>query len=202
MSKRALWATSTASPANSRKRRTASSTGGAPRKAPGSIPVSAAIGAGSGRRGLTSVSKRSSSSSPLTRTAPISQIAEEPGERPVVSRSNDDVGGVLERQRSPGRIGEADARAAPGEPRVAVDDVREQRTGEPDRNVTEGVERLRRVLGGHRPVARLHELDQPVGGVERQLHAGEPRRTYVRLQAQREGRDACAAFSILVVRAG
>ena len=87
MSKRALCATRTASPANSRKRRTASSTGGAPRSAPGSIPVSAAIGAGSGRRGFTSVSNRSSSSSPRTRTAPISQIADEPGERPVVSRS-------------------------------------------------------------------------------------------------------------------
>ena len=87
MSKRALWATSTASPANSRKRRTASSTGGAPRSAPGSIPVSAAIGAGSGRRGFTSVSNRSSSSSPRTRTAPISQIADDPGESPVVSRS-------------------------------------------------------------------------------------------------------------------
>ena len=87
MSKRALWATRTASPANSRKRRIASSTGGAPRSALGSIPVSAAIGAGSGRRGLTSVSNRSSSSSPRTRTAPISQIAEERGDRPVVSRS-------------------------------------------------------------------------------------------------------------------
>ena len=87
MSKRALWATSTASPAKSRNRRTASSAGGAPRSDRGSIPVSAAIGGGSGRRGLTSVSKRSSSSSSRTRTAPISQIDELPGERPVVSRS-------------------------------------------------------------------------------------------------------------------
>ena len=57
------------------------------RRERGSIPVSAAIGAGSGRRGLTSVSNRSSSSRPRTRTAPISQIAELPGESPVVSRS-------------------------------------------------------------------------------------------------------------------
>ena len=87
MSKRALCATSTASPANSRKRRTASSTGGAPCSSRASIPVSAAIAAGSGRRGLTSVSNRSSSSRPRTRTAPISQIEDVAGESPVVSRS-------------------------------------------------------------------------------------------------------------------
>ena len=90
----------------------------------GSMPVSAAIGAGSGRRGLTSVSNRSSSSRSRTRTAPISQIAEEPGREPGRLEVDDDVGRALERERRARRLGEPDARPAPGEPRVAVDDVR------------------------------------------------------------------------------
>ncbi len=33
------------------------------------------------------------------------------------------------------------------------------------------VERAGRVLGRHRPVLRLDELDKTIGGVERELHA-------------------------------
>src|SRR5581483_8392206 len=87
-SKRALWATSTASPAKARKRRTASCAGGAPRSCAGPIPVSACTAAGSGTRGSTSVAYASAGSSRRTRCAPSSQIRHVAGERPVVSRSN------------------------------------------------------------------------------------------------------------------
>ena len=144
---------------------------GAPCRERGSIPVSAAIGAGSGPRGLTSVSNRSSSSRPRTRTAPISQIAELLGESPVVSRSKTTYVAASSASAAPGASARP-TRAAPGEPRVAVDDVREQRACEPDRDVAQRVERLGGVLGGHGPVPGLDELHQAVGRVERQLHAG------------------------------
>ena len=83
----------------------------------------------------------------------------------------DDVGRVLERERRAGRRREPDAAAAPGEPRIAVDDVGEQRAGEPGRDVPQRIELAGRVLGGHRPVPRLDQLHEPVGGVERELHA-------------------------------
>ena len=141
------------------------------RNSPGSIPVSAAIGAGSGRRGLTSVSKRSSSSSPRTRTAPISQIADDPGDRPVVSRSKTTYVAASSASSAPGGVREPDARAAPGEACVAIDDVGEQRACEPGGDVPQRIQRLRGLLGRHRPVPGLDELHEPVGRVERELHA-------------------------------
>ncbi len=63
MSKRALWATSGASPANARNRRRAISVRGAPRRSAARIPVSVAIEGGSAVPGLTSVSNVSTTSS-------------------------------------------------------------------------------------------------------------------------------------------
>jgi hypothetical protein len=54
--------------------------------------------------------------------------------------------------------------------------------------MAQGVEGPGCVLGRHGPVARLDQLDQAIGGVERELHGVEPRRTYVRLQEHKEGR--------------
>ena len=76
-----------ASPANARKRRTASSAWGARRRSLGWIPVSAAMLAGSTTPGLTSVSNVSSTASARTRTAPISHMRSRLAESPVVSRS-------------------------------------------------------------------------------------------------------------------
>ena len=83
----------------------------------------------------------------------------------------DDVGRVLERERRAGRRSEPDAAAAPAEAGVAVDDVREQRAGEPGRDVAQRVERPCRILGRHRPVPGFDELHEPVGRIERELHA-------------------------------
>ena len=91
----------------------------------------------------------------------------EPGRLEV----DDDVRRRLERERRARRLGEPDAGAAPRKPRVAVDDVREQRPRETERDVAQRIERLRRFLGRHRPVPDLDELDETVGGVERELHA-------------------------------
>src|SRR3954451_3389775 len=86
-SKRALCATSTASPANERNRCTANAGAGAARSCRSVNAVSAETPGPIGLPGFTSVSKRSSISKPRTRTAPISQICDVPGRRPVVSRS-------------------------------------------------------------------------------------------------------------------
>ncbi len=52
-----------------------------------SMPVSSVTTGGIGRFGFTSVTKRSTTSPALIRTAPISVTFESPGEPPVVSRS-------------------------------------------------------------------------------------------------------------------
>ena len=119
---------------------------------------------------MTSVSNRSARSRPRTRTAPISQIADGAGREAGRLEVDDDVRRRLERDPRTRRLGEPDARTAPGESGVADDDIVEQRAGEPGRNVAERVEGTRGVLGRNRPVAGLDELDQPVGGVERELH--------------------------------
>ncbi len=101
-SKRALWATIAASPANETKRRIARSARGAPRSAAGRIPVSAATAGGSATPGSTSVSNASPSSSERTRCAPISQIREVRGESPVVSRSTTTKCACSRRTSAPG----------------------------------------------------------------------------------------------------
>ena len=116
-SKRALCATSAASPVNARNRRIASSTRGAPRRAAGWMPVSAVTAGGSGARGSTSVSKVSSSSRARTRCAPISQIRALRGVRPVVSRSTTTKCACSSRTSCP--AGAASPTAAPRQARRA-----------------------------------------------------------------------------------
>ena len=71
-------------------------------------------------------------------------------------------------------VGEADAPAEPGEARVAVDDVGEQGVGERRRRALEREEHARRLLRPDRAAPRVDELDEPVGGVERELHRAPP----------------------------
>ena len=101
---------------------------------------------------------------------------------------DDDVGRGLERQRGARRVGEPDVRAAPAEPRVALDDVGEQRPREPRR--AHGA--ASRACGPRpRPApARVAPRRARRGGRRRRTRAAcrEPRRTYVRLQAHKEGR--------------
>ena len=78
---------------------------------------------------------------------------------------DDDVRRVLEQQRRARRLGERDRVAAPREPGVGLDDVREERARQSDRRLPEGEEPARRVLGEHRPALLLHELHEPIGRV-------------------------------------
>ncbi len=74
MSNGALCATSTASPANSRKAGSTEPMRGAPATIASVMPVSTAMNAGIGAPGLTSVWNSPSTSPPRTLTAPISVI--------------------------------------------------------------------------------------------------------------------------------
>src|SRR5699024_7981603 len=86
-SKRALCATSAASPTKSRNIGSTVRIEGACATAASVMPVSAATKAGIGRCGSTKVRNSPSTSPPRTLTAPISVIASAPGSVPVVSRS-------------------------------------------------------------------------------------------------------------------
>ena len=83
---------------------------------------------------------------------------------------DDDEARRLERQVVARRRREPDARPAPGQPSVARDDVLEQASREAFGSARECEERSGRLLGGHRPAPLLDELDEPVGGVEGELH--------------------------------
>jgi len=80
---------------------------------------------------------------------------------------------------------EADPPAKPDEAGVALDDVRKERAGEGLGRALEREQDPRSLLGTHGPTACLDELDEPVGGVEGELHAPQPMRTYVPLQLDR-----------------
>src|SRR5699024_10896411 len=86
-SKRALCATSAASPTKSRNIGSTVRIEGACATAASVMPVSAATKAGIGRSGSTKVRNSPSTSPPRTFTAPISVIASAAGSVPVVSRS-------------------------------------------------------------------------------------------------------------------
>ena len=83
----------------------------------------------------------------------------------------DDERRVLDDDLFAASVGEPDPRTEPGEPRVALDDVREQRVGERRRRPLERKQRPSGVLGSDRSPPRLDQLDEAVGGVERELHA-------------------------------
>ena len=90
----------------------------------------------------------------------------EPGRLQV----EDDERRVLERGVL--ALDERDERPAPDEPRVLLDERREQRPGRALRQLPRGEQVPRRLVREHPPAALLHELDQPVERVERQLHTG------------------------------
>ena len=125
-------------------------------------------------------------SSASTRWAPISTIRERAGERPVVSRSKTTNDGVLERVAAPG--GSASPTAAPRqrEPRVARDDVVEQRPRDRRRRRA----RARRASGRRRrpgPARGAPRRARRAGRRHRRrVASADPTRTYVRVQAQRE----------------
>ena len=137
---------------------------------PGRMPVSEVTAGGSGTRGSTSVSNASSSSSAADALradlADPRRARREPGRLEV----DDDEVRVLEQDVRSRRRRETDGGAAPGEPRVAGDDVVEQRARERRRRAREREEHARRLLGRHGPAPGLDELDEPVGGIERELH--------------------------------
>ncbi len=120
MSNRALWATRTASPAKSRKRRVASSSAGAPRRSTGRIPVSDETTGGNGTRGFD---ERLEGRSRLERVhalrADLDDAAgrsREPGRLEV----EDDEGRSREIEVGARRAGEPNGGAAPGEPASPV----------------------------------------------------------------------------------
>ena len=87
MSKRALWATRTASPANSRKLGSTDSIRGAEATMALVMPVKALMTGGMGTRGLTRLWNSPSTSPPRTLTAPNSVMWSPWALPPVVSRS-------------------------------------------------------------------------------------------------------------------
>ena len=184
MSKRALCATSTLSPAKARNRRTAAATGGARRSSFVAEPGQR------GDRRLQSL-PRGSRASRSARSAR--------GARPERRRTRTDApiraagrsSRGRRRRRSPPRAAAArPARrrarqvARPAQPRIARDRLVEQRPREPDGN---GAPELQHgpcgLIGGNRAAAVLDELDEPVGGIEAELHAVMLVRTYVRVQS-------------------
>ena len=190
-SKRALCATRTPPSAKARKRRTASSARGAPRSAAGWMPVSAVrAGAGALRdRRASRTSRPARGSARAARRSRRSVTCR--GASPVVSRSKT--------TKSPRRAGRwlpvsaspTDA-AAPGKARVAGDDIVEQRPGDRRGGGGEREQHPRGLVGRQRPTSGLDQLDEPVGGIEAELHHRQPRRTYVRHQVPRRAETAAA----------
>ena len=133
--------------------------------------------------------ERSGELEALDPDAPISQMRERVGERPVVSRSTTQNVGVLEEDALGVCRLEGDAPAAPRETCVPRDDVVEQRARHALREVGEREQRPRRVLDRHGAATLLHELDKSISGIQPQLHGrilGE--RMFVR--NQKEGRSS------------
>ena len=130
-----------------------------------------------GRQRLPGVDERLEASvqaSASTRCAPISTIREPRGERPVVSRSKT-TNVADSRATSRARcVGEPDGGAAPLEPGVARDDLVEQRARNRRRGGGEREELASGVGRADRAAPRLDELDEAVGGVERELHPPHP----------------------------
>ena len=77
-----------------------------------------------------------------------------------------DVRRILEQELRTERAGESDRIAVPREPRVGLDNIREQRARECDRCLPQRKEPACRLLGDDRPAPLLDELDEPVGRVQ------------------------------------
>ena len=125
MSNGALWATRVAPGANSRNAGSTAPMAGSSATAASVMPVSTEMNAGIGMPGLTRVWNSPSTSPPRTLTAPISVIAHEAGDPPVVSRSTTTKvrsdqwrAEVVERQRPRSCDGSGARRASAPEPAV------------------------------------------------------------------------------------
>ena len=150
------------------------------------MPVSAVTAAGTSTPGLTRVSNVSPSSSASTRWAPISTMRERAGDSPVVSRSKttNDAASSGARLRA-SRPAPRPHRATPAGRRR-----RRRRRGATARWPSAPRSARRAIRPPRRPrraVARLDKLDEPVGGVERELHPRDPTRTYVRVGGPKRG---------------
>ena len=109
---------------------------------------------------------------------------------------DDDEVRVLEEDVRTRRGRQPDRRPPPGETRVTGDDVVEQGARQGRGRARESEEHPGRLLRRHGAAAELDQLDQPVGGVERELHGSNGNRTYVRLSsssARDDERGAVAA---------
>ena len=84
---------------------------------------------------------------------------------------DDDEGRALERQVRAGRFRQPDGVSAPGQASVFADDFLEQAARHPDRGVAEREQPTRSLLDEDGPAPFLDELDQPVRGVQPELHA-------------------------------
>ena len=173
-SKRALTVTSTC-PAKPMNRRTACSGSrrAAQRRSPAgsrsarrSAPAAAAridqrlerLPARGGRR----VARRSHRCATRCRSSAVSR----PKTTKVASSSGTSV--------SPAALRTDRVAAAPGQARVTRDDVLEERPGDRRRRAAQARTASGCVVGGQRPAAGLDQLDEAVGGVERELHALQP----------------------------
>ena len=164
-SKRALWATRTASPANSRKRRTASAGRGAPRSCSLRMPV---IADAPGRDPHSGVDERLELVHLLELADPHgSDLADRRGSRPQSRRLeiDDDVRRLLEQQLAPRAV----PRARP---------CRHSRRGarRPPRPLSGGIARGRQVPGAARTAAGPRLAQAPARAVPRRVpRAGRPR---------------------------
>ncbi len=94
----------------------------------------------------------------------------EPGRLEV----EDDELGVLDQRLALAAVRETYASATPLEARVAVDDVGEERVRERRGRALEREESACRLFRRHRAASRVDQLDEAVGGVERELHRDPP----------------------------
>ena len=94
---------------------------------------------------------------------------------------------LLERNLLGRRHAQTDGGTAPGETRIAGDDLVEQRACDPRRRRGEREERTCGLVHGHRAASRLDELHEPVRGIEAELHLRHRRRTCVRVRRGKKG---------------
>jgi hypothetical protein len=114
-------------------------------------PVSRAIVGGSATPGSTSVSKVS-----------------------AISSDRIDELRVLDERLGRLAVRKPDTASEPRQARVTLDHIREERVGQRRRGALEGEEDACRLLGPDSAAARVNELDEAVGGIERQLHVAPP----------------------------
>ncbi len=148
----------------------ATSTAGAPRRSASRIPVSCVIAGPSGPRGRTNVSNVPAVSSPRTRTAPISQISEVRAESPVVSRST-----TTKVAASSGRSSAsapASATCAPVQTSRASDSTTSPSSerASPAGALASAKSERAASAAGHGPAPFLDELDEPIRGIQTELH--------------------------------